>query len=176
LFYYIVFCAYKYKGCKKYLWIFGISFGELALGLLEAYAWPNSVNNWLCVIFNTLTFFSLLQKIRATFKTRNHNLLPWQMCIISILSSIFWGVYLVLKEQLYLLIPNAIGFALSLFGLIAYLFFRVRSVKIIQTSSTLSNLESPDSSRTMNNKVVAPSTEEKSKGCISPTRLSFEVK
>ena len=74
-------------------------------------------------------FGSVLQKVVAVCKTKNHLLLPWPMSIVTIFCSTCWIVYVILKNQLYLLIPNVFGEIFGFLGLILFLVYRAKALR-----------------------------------------------
>ena len=74
-------------------------------------------------------FGSVLQKVVAVCKTKNYLLLPWPMSIVTIFCSTCWIVYVILKNQLYLLIPNVFGEIFGFLGLILFLSYRAKTLR-----------------------------------------------
>jgi hypothetical protein len=159
--YYVIFCVYKYQGWKRYVWIFCSGAVEAGIGLTEGFAWGPKVNTWIAVVANTLMFASVLQKVVAVCKTKDYTLLPWPMSIVTIFCSTCWIVYVILKDQKYLLIPNVFGEVFGIMGIIIFLVYRAKALKNPpQPIPSSPNSESPTNRPAIESNVGSPKKDE----------------
>jgi solute carrier family 50 protein (sugar transporter) len=82
------------------------------------------VTGIIAMIFNIVMFFSSLQKIFEVFRFRDNSYIPF-LTILSLMFACFlWLVYGILqKKNMYLIIPNGLGLAISLFQVILWFIY-----------------------------------------------------
>ncbi|KAF3332914.1 bidirectional sugar transporter SWEET5-like protein [Carex littledalei] len=92
-----------------------------------------------CIISGILMYGSPVIIIKEVFQTKSVEHMPWHTSLIGIFNAIFWTTYSLLRFDLYILIPNAMGIIFSAVQLIVFLYF-----KCCRTSTTPRDLESPE--------------------------------
>jgi len=71
-------------------------------------------------VFNVLMYAATGEKIYRVIKTKNYNLMPIFSIIGAFLSSTCWLIYGILDFEINVIVPNALGFVLSIVQLIVY--------------------------------------------------------
>ncbi|KAB1201858.1 Bidirectional sugar transporter SWEET5 [Morella rubra] len=74
----------------------------------------------LCVCFNIVMYASPLTVMRMVIKTKSVKYMPFFLSLANLCNGLVWVVYSLLKFDLYILIPNALGAFSGLLQLILY--------------------------------------------------------
>ncbi|GLT83790.1 hypothetical protein SLE2022_020610 [Rubroshorea leprosula] len=74
----------------------------------------------LCIIFNVAMYASPLTVMTLVIKTKSVKYMPFPLSLANLLNGIIWVIYAVLKFDLYILIPNALGTLSGMVQIILY--------------------------------------------------------
>ncbi|KAI7754082.1 hypothetical protein M8C21_009597 [Ambrosia artemisiifolia] len=74
----------------------------------------------ICLFFNILMYAAPLTVMKMVIKTKSVKYMPLGLSIATFASSIVWSVYAILKYDICLLIPNALGTLFAIVQLILY--------------------------------------------------------
>ena len=93
------------------------------------------ITGLVAMIFNVLMYAAPGEKIVRVFKTKQYNLIPIFSTIGGFFCSLCWLMFGVYKNDLNLIIPNALGLFLLFFKLLFIVFFiakkKVRKILIL---------------------------------------------
>jgi hypothetical protein len=139
--FYAIFCAYKYRGLKKYVLIFGSALILGIIGIVEGLCWDNQINGWIGMGLSVLLYGSSLQKLIVVCKNNNYFLLPVYISFIQIFGCSAWVIYGLLRRYITIIIPNALGILFGIVGLASYLIIRKRLKRLeaMASNSYISN-------------------------------------
>ena len=84
---------------------------------------PTSI---LANVFNVLMYAAPGEKIYTVFKTGNYELIPIWSTIGGTICSTSWMFYGIYKNEIMLIIPNALGIVASIIQLVVYFIFRFK--------------------------------------------------
>ncbi|GKV36448.1 hypothetical protein SLEP1_g44580 [Rubroshorea leprosula] len=74
----------------------------------------------LCIIFSVAMYASPLTVMTLVIKTKSVKYMPFSLSLANLLNGIIWVIYAVLKFDLYILIPNALGTLSGMVQIILY--------------------------------------------------------
>lgn len=78
---------------------------------------------FICMTFNILNFGAPLAGVKVVFKKKSCDTLPLPLCTANLLVSAQWGLYGILVNDIYIIIPNGAGVALALLQISLFLIF-----------------------------------------------------
>jgi solute carrier family 50 protein (sugar transporter) len=139
--FYVIFCAYKYVGVKKFSLIFGSALILGIIGTIEGLCWENGVNGWIGMCLSILLYGSSLQKLIVVCKNNNYFLLPVYISFIQVFGCSAWVTYGLLRRYITIIVPNVLGILFGIVGLVSYLVIRKRLKRLetMASNSCLSN-------------------------------------
>nr|UJT76397.1 bidirectional sugar transporter SWEET4c [Hemerocallis fulva] len=112
--------------------IFTVTFGVLVIELLHTTTRRSTVVGILCVIFCIMMYVAPLSVMRMVIKTKSVEYMPLFLSVASFCNGTCWTVYSLLKFDLNILIPNAIGLLFSVVQLILYAVFYKSTQQILE--------------------------------------------
>ncbi|XP_068664970.1 bidirectional sugar transporter SWEET14-like [Aristolochia californica] len=135
--YIVTFIFYASKKAKiftaKLLLLLNIGvFGTIVLItlLLSRGSLRERVLGWVCLSFSVSVFAAPLSIMRLVIQTRSVEFMPFTLSFFLTLSAVMWFFYGLLLKDLFIALPNVIGFVLGLLQMILYSIYR-KSKKVI---------------------------------------------
>ncbi|KAL1223683.1 Bidirectional sugar transporter SWEET16 [Cardamine amara subsp. amara] len=85
---------------------------------------------FICATLNISMYGSPLSAIRTVVTTRSVQFMPFWLSFFLFLNGAIWGVYAFILHDVFLLVPNGIGFLLGSMQLLIYAYYRNASLNI----------------------------------------------
>ncbi|CAN8269223.1 unnamed protein product [Cochlearia groenlandica] len=79
---------------------------------------------FICASLNIIMYGSPLSAIKTVVTTRSVKYMPFWLSFFLFLNGAIWGVYALLLHDVFLLVPNGMGFFLGTIQLLIYAFYR----------------------------------------------------
>uniref|UniRef100_A0A1J3CDK9 Bidirectional sugar transporter SWEET n=1 Tax=Noccaea caerulescens TaxID=107243 RepID=A0A1J3CDK9_NOCCA len=100
-----------------------IAIGGTRTAFGDAKSRSNSMG-FICAILNIIMYGSPLSAIKTVVTTRSVRYMPFWLSFFLFLNGGVWGVYALLVHDVFLLVPNGMGFFLGAIQLLIYAFYR----------------------------------------------------
>ncbi|XP_006298433.2 bidirectional sugar transporter SWEET16 [Capsella rubella] len=97
------------------------------LGTRTAFGDANSRSTsmgFICATLNIIMYGSPLSVIKTVVTTRSVQFMPFWLSFFLFLNGAIWGVYALLLHDVFLLVPNGMGFLLGTVQLLIYAYYR----------------------------------------------------
>nr|UJT76405.1 bidirectional sugar transporter SWEET14a [Hemerocallis fulva] len=135
--YIIMFIVYAPKKAKVYTAkiIMGLNVGLFSLIVLSTLlltkgAHRQKLLGWMCVGFAVSVFAAPLSIIRQVIRTKSVEFMPFSLSFFLTLSAIVWFSYGLLIKDIYVAIPNILGFSFGVIQMILYIIYK--DVKVLK--------------------------------------------
>ncbi|CAN6810974.1 unnamed protein product [Brassica oleracea var. botrytis] len=99
----------------------------MIVGTRTAFGYAKTRSNsmgFICAALNIIMYGSPLSAIKTVVKTRSVKYMPFWLSFLLFLNGAIWAVYALLLHDVFLLVPNGMGFFLGTVQLLIYTFYR----------------------------------------------------
>ncbi|KAI3673627.1 hypothetical protein L6452_39751 [Arctium lappa] len=107
-------------------WVIALSTHYLAEGPTRA-----EILGWICLVISVSVFAAPLSIMRKVIQTKSVEFMPFWLSFFLVLSAIMWFFYGLLQKDIYIALPNIIGFVLGVLQMVLYMVYKSYSKKNI---------------------------------------------
>ncbi|KAL8143932.1 hypothetical protein V2J09_016964 [Rumex salicifolius] len=129
--YVAIFIAYASKQAKTsafkvivLLNLLGFSSIILACSYLAKPSVRVEILGWICVAFCVVVFAAPLTAIRTVIRTKSVEFMPFPLSLALSLSAVTWFMYGMLQRDMYVVLPNILGFSFGVAQMVLYGIYR----------------------------------------------------
>nr|UJT76404.1 bidirectional sugar transporter SWEET13b [Hemerocallis fulva] len=172
--YIIIFITYASKKIKihtvKLMLLLNVGlFASIVLSTLLLTKGPKRVTvvGWMCVGFAVSVFAAPLSIIRQVMRTRSVEFMPFSLSFSLTLSAVAWFSYGLLTKDIYVAIPNILGFSFGVVQMVLYIIYKdakelVKDDKVDETEHVVISIAKLNESR------VAPKVSASEQELVQP--------
>ncbi|KAH9622120.1 hypothetical protein KSS87_003684 [Heliosperma pusillum] len=83
-----------------------------------------TILGWICLVFSLSVFVAPLGVMRKVIRTKSVKYMPFLLSFFLTLSAVVWFFYGLCKRDIYVAIPNILGFSFGILQMVLYAFYR----------------------------------------------------
>ncbi|KAG5587634.1 hypothetical protein MTR67_040944 [Solanum verrucosum] len=145
LIYLTIFMIYATKSAKIFATKLLIGFNIVAfgaiVGLTYIFAKENelriSIVGWICAVFSVSVFAAPLSIMRRVIQTKSVEFMPFPLSFFLTICAVMWFFYGLLKKDMYIAMPNILGFSFGIAQMILYAIYRNRKQQVLPDLSLM---------------------------------------
>ncbi|KAH0640150.1 hypothetical protein KY285_036736 [Solanum tuberosum] len=145
LIYLTIFMIYATKSAKIFATNLLIGFNIVAfgaiVGLTYIFAKENelriSIVGWICAVFSVSVFAAPLSIMRRVIQTKSVEFMPFPLSFFLTICAVMWFFYGLLKKDMYIAMPNILGFSFGIAQMILYAIYRNRKQQVLPDLSLM---------------------------------------
>ncbi|KAJ8752632.1 hypothetical protein K2173_005521 [Erythroxylum novogranatense] len=129
--YIVVYITFAPKKAKRFtlislIMINFVGFGSIILitELCIKASYRVTVLGWICMVLAISVFAAPLSVMRLVIRTRSVEFMPFYLSFFLTLSAIMWLFYGLLLKDLYIVVPNILGFVLGVLQMLLYVIYK----------------------------------------------------
>ncbi|TMW83272.1 bidirectional sugar transporter NEC1 [Solanum lycopersicum] len=145
LIYLTIFMIYATKSAKIFATKLLIGFNLVAFGAIVGltYVFANendlriSIVGWICAVFSVSVFAAPLSIMRRVIQTKSVEFMPFPLSFFLTICAVMWFFYGLLKKDMYIAMPNILGFSFGIAQMILYAIYRNRKQQVLPDLSLM---------------------------------------
>lgn len=143
--YLTIFMIYATKEAKIFATKLLIVFNVVAFGAIVVLTYIFAKNNelrisivgWICAVFSVSVFAAPLSIMRRVIQTKSVEFMPFPLSFFLTICAVMWFFYGLLKKDMYIAMPNILGFSFGIAQMILYAIYRNRKQQILPDLSLI---------------------------------------
>ncbi|XP_077212189.1 bidirectional sugar transporter SWEET14-like [Tasmannia lanceolata] len=125
--------------------LLGLNLGVFSLILLVTLLLAKGSNRvkilgWVCVTFSVCVFVAPLSIMRLVIRTKSVEYMPFSLSLFLTLSAVMWFGYGMLMKDLYIALPNILGFVFGVLQMLLYCIYRDKVIREQELPEHINNI------------------------------------